>query len=316
MEYIFNETPESVKKQLELITAQLIIDGSSGIMVAMMENKGINLVDRIADCDACIVLENTFASKQGLGKGKVDGANKLTNVVKTHMRGIAQNGKSVLPTMSGLGDYGFDIRDGKRVVIPGSERNVKILVVAVNTKVLSFTTPPCPFNPYLTLKSIVLTDDITNIELAITMKGDAAQLRQDCNGIIHTINVKMEAGEINLRDFAEVITQVSPNDPALAALYGYKTRNTSTVEKPQITKLLPTEFKSLENIAKLTLLVNKTNQDLWVRKGKRRTGAYVILKANSTLLVTYGYGTCTIQNPSTTAPSELSSTVNRKAKAA
>jgi hypothetical protein len=232
------------------------------------------------------------------------------------MRGIAQNGKSVLPTMSGLGDYGFDIRDGKRVVIPGSERSLKLLVVAVNTKVLSFTTPPCPFDPYLTLKTIVLTDDIANIILAIDMKGDAAQLRQDCNGIIHTINVKMEAGEINLRDFAEVITQVSPNDPALAALYGYKTRNTSAIDKKQITKLLPSEFKGIEHIAKLTLLENNTNQDLWVRKGKKRTGAYVILPANGTLLITYGYGNCTVQNPSTTHPAEVSSTVKRKAIAA
>jgi hypothetical protein len=316
MEYIYNEEPEDIMAQLTIINDKVIADGSTGEMVTMMENKSINIADRIADCAAAILLKNARNMNEGLGKGKVNAANILQKGVTTHVRGIAQNGRSVLPTLSGLGDYGYNIFEGKKVIIPGKLPDLKILVVAINAKVISFTTPPCPFDPYLTNKEIVLTDDITDISDAVTLKFDAAVLRQTANGNTHDMAVLLEPSEINLRDFAAVIKELHGDDPGTAALYAFKTRNTSSVEKNQITKLLPTEFKTLENIAKLTLLVNNTALPLWVRKGKKRSGAYVILPANGTLLVTYGYGTCTIQNPSTTTPSELSATVNRKAVAA
>jgi hypothetical protein len=316
MEYIFNEEPEDIMAQLTIINDKVIADGPGGEMVTMMENKGINLTDRLADCAAAILLKNARNLTEGLGKGKVNAADIIKDRVVKHIRGIAQTGRSVLPTLSGLDDYGFNVMDGKKVIIPVKLPDIKILVVAIKNKVSSFTTPPCPFTPYLTLKAIVLADDITDISDAVTLKFDAAGLRETAKGNTHDMAVLLEPSEINLRDFAGVIKELHGDDPGVAALYGFTTRNTPFVEKKQISKILPTEFKTIEHISKLTLLVNNTNQDLWVRKGKKRTGAYLILKANSTLLATYGYGTCTIQNPSTTTPAEVSSTVNKKAVAA
>src|ERR1019366_6396955 len=114
-----------------------------------------------------------------------------------HVRGIAQNGRSVLPTLSDFGDYGYNIFEGNTVIIPGKLPDLKILVVAINNKVISFTTPPCPFTPYLTLKTIVLTDDITDIGDAVTLKFDAAVLRQTANGNTHDMAVKLEQSEID-----------------------------------------------------------------------------------------------------------------------
>jgi len=316
MEFIFNETPDSVKTQIEFIEVQLGLDGPTGIMVTMMANKGINLANRLLDCDAAKVLENTYNSNEGLAKGKVNDANKIQKTIVSHQRNLAQNGKSVLTDMSVLGEYGYVIIDGKKVKISLKPLDIQTLMEAIKLKVDSFTAPPCPLTPYITLKGYILGDDVTAIGDAITLKSDAKQLRQNNVGITHTIALTMEPSEINLRDFAQVIHDVSPDDPALAAKYGFKTRNTSTVEKNQITKILPTEFKGLQSLAKLTLLENPTNQELWVRKGKKRTGAYVILPAKGSLLVTYGYGACTVENPSTTTPSQLSATVNKKAKAA
>ena len=316
MEFIYNETPEEVKAQLAVIAAQLIIDGPSGIMVTMMANKGINIANRVTDCNDCIVLEISYAAKDGLSKGKVFEGNKIQKEISTHLRNIGQNGKSVLPFITDLGLYGYDIVGGTLIKIPTTPLGLKELATALQLKISSFVLPVCPLSPYIATKAYNIPNDILALASVITMKVDAKQLRQEMVGITHTIATKMEAGEINLRDFAEVIIEVYGEDPAAAAKYGFKTRNTPTVEKDQITNLLPTEFKGLEHVAKLTFIKNPTNQDLWVRKGKKRTGAYEIIKANSSFLVTYGYGNCTIQNPSLTVSSKVSATINKKAKAA
>ncbi|MEI6815485.1 MAG: hypothetical protein WCL14_02650 [Bacteroidota bacterium] len=316
MEFIFNDTPETVGPQLAFIKTITDADGPTGEMHAMMTNKGIVLADLIADCLTCAGYKITYNSNEGIGKGKVNDAKKLKKSVSKHARGIGQNGKSVLAEVSTLGDYGIDIEFGTTIKIPNKPLPLKNLMYAIKTKENSFTTPPCPLTPYLTLKGIVPNDDVATMALVITLRADAANLRQANKGITNTIAVEMEPAEIALREFANVIKEIYGEDPAAAAKYHFQTRNTSTVLKNQLTKILPTDFKTIAKIARLTKLYNNTTEDLWVRKGKKRTGSYLILKAKGELLIKHGYGTCTIENPSDKIPAEVSATINKKVKPA
>ncbi len=316
MEIIFNDQPDPVKRQLAGIKVFTDADGTTGIFYTMMQNKSINYAARIADCDAATVYMISREAKLGQAKGKTDQAGRIIKQVKKEMRNVVANGKSVLPEFGDLTGYGFDIEDGTRLKLQTKAPQLKIVALAVGTKIASFTSSVCPLTPFITLKGYDIPGWATKLALVVTLRADAADLRQSAKGDNNNFHLKMEHAEIDLRDFAAVIHEVSGDDPAAYAKYYFLTRNTPTVEKNQVSKILPTEYKGLERLAKLTLLHNRTGHDLWVRKGKRRTGAFVILLANGTMLVTYGYGTCTIQNPSDTAPAEVSATVNRKAKKA
>ncbi|MFI5218923.1 MAG: hypothetical protein ACHQNT_05485 [Bacteroidia bacterium] len=281
-----------------LMKAKHTADGAGSILTPYLTENGINLVSdetRVTDAKTANTDFETFArDAEKLFKER----NRLFAPVMKQHRKCVQFLKSLFKNNIGkLGDWGVTV-NGKKIVYPVKVEDQIAAVVTFIDKHLSFPAGTSPLEGFLTGNpEINLTTNKANTLTAKTNHGDATQLNIDKETKRVERDALMEPITGHLTGIGAYIVDYFPANPNKAGDWGYTVDNSPQGTKVRVGFVNIGSAKVLNNLAIEGVLINNSEFDIEIFKGKVVSGTPVILQPGKPFLVVKGYGTATVRNP-------------------
>jgi hypothetical protein len=305
-----SDVPTSLQPQVSLlgsIAKKVSADAAASPILAYLAQQGIVLADDVAKGVTVMSNYAIYSANAKISQDFREQRDVLMLPIVNGMTGSIQFLKGFYqPNYKPLGDWGITAATGGKITLPTTELEWQTLIGLMNTKNSSYIFPLIsPLQQYLTLNSIVLADDITDIATAIVKNASMASAK----------TIAEDAHELVVTDWAEPLAHIRLIVAFLMKLYKGNTKKlgyygitvvaAAKVKKTRNVKI-PFGFTKLKQKGFLGgAFINTGTETLWIYKGKTATGTPIVLLAGAKMIIPKGYSSFCVTNSSATISAKL-----------
>lgn len=283
------------------VKAKDTADGAASIIRPTMTDASINLATDATSVTNAKAKDVIFKKNEKDAEKRTKERNLLIDpAFKDHTLCAQFLKRRFVTNITILGDYGITL-NGNRIVYPVDFVGKQEAMLLFIDHHLSFAVGTSPLEGFITDNDIDLVVNRANAVDALTkhnernaMNNTKETARVDRDNLINPV---MD----HLTIIGNFIVGYFPKNPNKAGDWSY-TVDTS----PQGTKIKSgtINFSSSKTLLKLAIggvLTNTCEHNLNAFKGKTTSGTPIVLVPGQNLVITQGFGTITLQNPSNTA---------------
>ena len=296
--------PSNFKEKIALlktIKEKVDADQATGPLVAMLEEKGINLVLDTAKGAAAIVFDDNFRRLSKLSQNQKQKQNAVMKIIIDDITGSYQNLKTLYePNFKAVGDWGAVITDGGKFTNPTNFAGWMDWFTLLKAKHDSYVLPAVsPLLTYLTITNISLTDDATNGAAALLNQAVQAANKKASEKARQNRDIKFNPVVTNIHSIVNYLFTLYPNNEKALGDYGIK-----VVLTPKIQHTRNKVIKSSTSLLNMRVgigstIVNRGSIALPIYKGATISGTPVLLAVGGTYTIAPGFGRVSVHNPTT-----------------
>ncbi|MFI5217904.1 MAG: hypothetical protein ACHQNT_00335 [Bacteroidia bacterium] len=280
------------------MNAKHTLDGAASILNIYLAENSIVLADDAAAVTAAGIAHDD-AEQLGKDSEKLyKEADKLFKPAFAQHRKCVQFLKSFYKNNIGkLGDWGVTV-NGKKIVYPKTVEEKITAIVALIDKHASFPAGTSPLEGFLTNNTdIDLTVNKANCTSALTHRQDAAQMAIDKETKYGERNALIDPVNTHSQGIGGFLKDNFAANPNKAGDWGYTIDNSPQGSIVRNGLVNIGSSKVLTNLVNEGVLINESEFDLELFKGKTASGTAIVLKPGKPFVITTGFGTVTLHNP-------------------
>ena len=286
---------------LKTLKTKIDADGTTGPLVAMLAQRGIDLVADTANGASAIVFDQEYKLLSKLSQKQKQTVNAASKIIIDDTTGAYQNLKTLFePNYKSVGDWGAVITDSGKFNYPINFTEWMEWFTLLKAKNDSYVTPAVsPLLSYLTTTGISLTKDATN--------GAAALLNEAAQDITRKASERARLNRDN--KFKPVVKDIRIIARFLLTLYSYNVKilgdyGITVVLTPKAIKTRIKLIKASTSVLNIRVelgstVLNSGTIPIPIHKGATLTDTPNILAVGKTFTISRGFGKISFHNPLT-----------------
>lgn len=277
--------------------AKHVADGGASVLNGVIAENAINLATDDTAANNAKAQHDTFDTLSKSSEKKFRARNVvLALVLKDHKACVQFLKKFYKKNIAKLGDWSVTV-NGNKIAYPADFDNLKIAIVLFIDKHFLFPVGTSPLESFLTENTIDLAQNKIDINAAKTTHDEAEQDAIDSETARAQRDTLMETVIADTRLLGGFLVNHFTKNANKAGDWGFIIDNSPQGTKTRQGILNFGSSKVLTKLAKDGVLINESDFDIELYKGKTATGTPIILHPGVPFVITQGFGTVTLKNP-------------------
>ena len=284
------------------ISAKHVADGVSSVLAPCLTQNSIVIADDLAAAGSATTQHQAMKANGRSAEKLFKERDRLFNPVFADHRKMVQFLKRLYANNPGLlGDWGVTV-NGNKVVYAVDVYNKILDVLVFIAKHNDYPPGDSPLQVYLDLPAnsrVDIAQNSADASTASTNHTDATNLNNSKETARAERDSLMETPIANFTIIGNYLVGLFNTNPNAAGDWGFTidTSPQGTIVRSGLVNISGT--KTLHKLVANSVLINNSDFDIEIYKGKTATGPAVMLQPGKKFPVTTGYGTLTIKNPNT-----------------
>ena len=277
-------------------------DGSGGVLVAMLAEKGINLTTDAANCVLAVGYDTDFKFSLKSSQNLRQQGNALMKPIIANTTGAYQYLKTLFdPNFKAVGDYGATISDSGKFTYPVGTVAWMGEFELMKAKYDSFIAPLiCPLALFNTQNNISLTINSTNGALALVKLTTQEEDTKSSELSREKRDIKFAPILKDIRTIIKFLMKLYPDNVKELGLYGITIVLTPKVAKARTIKLAFGQSKLKVKLTIGSIVSNTGTETINIYKGKDMSGTPIPLSTGKKWIAAKGYSYVCFANTSQT----------------
>lgn len=299
-------------KLVEKVDAKDHDDGAASPVRPYREKKNIVFADVLTDLNKAVTYHHNQITFSQQSENLIELRNNKMKPVMEHATGCIQFLKIYYePNFKDLGDWGANITNSGKVIIPTDIYERDTLVTALRVQHDTYPAGSSPLQPYLTKHGIDLGADVSAMAEAIAYHEEAKTKADEAENNTELRNNIVEPTIKMLRGIAEMLLKLYADNPRGICAWGFSVDDNPQKPTEQTSRLDLLTKRTYTSVKIGGLVTNLSKFDIHLYKGKEMIGDPIIIQPNKQFGVPKGYSTLTIYNPSTLSKAVVKIEVNK-----